>query len=415
MLFTSLVVMTVATAAFSISTSTLRSENDRTNQDAALWLAESEMQRQLAMMKGSGSWRNNHTNDTFVDWHPLTLDGINVGDDSLVRHKFNDSDGDLGDDTFDPVRLTVHAKTGTSHAAVSVELEPDPIPMDLLRYAITAGDDIQIEMNDSVVTERPVQVSDNARGNPDGLLTTPELQCNGRVEMSVRGERQPAAVTMPPHDVVARYISLGTEIPAASIPRSGSDLVIENRLLTKNDNPFGPLDKTGVYWIDAGGARVTIKDCRLEATLAITNATQVRIRSGVVWRYPNKADVILATNTTLTLTNIEPTLDENLPGVNFNPPSSPYRGTQSNLTNDDVYPTELTGILYTSGNIRINSRTDDRTMQITGSVIGRDLRLRGPLAVHSLDEVLAFPPPGLSDPTAMRLIRGSFRRIPPPQ
>ncbi|MGB0597138.1 MAG: hypothetical protein ACPGLY_10640 [Rubripirellula sp.] len=413
-LFTSLVVLTAATAAFSISTSTLRSENDRTNQDDALWLAESEMQRQIAIINGSGTWRDKHTNDTFVDWHPLNLDEVSWSDESSVRHKFYDSDGDLADDTFDPVRLTVHARSGTSHVAVSVELEPDPIPLDLLRYSITAGDDLAIAPSGSVVTEREVQVSDNTTGNPSGLLITPELQCGGRVEISVRGEQKPAQVTMPPHDVVKRYITLGTEIPAAKIPQSNGELRLANRLLTKRDNPFGPVDRAGIYWIDAGGARVVIKDCRFEATLAITNASKIRIRDGVVWRYPNQADVILATNTTLTLANIEPTLDENAVGVNFNPTSSPYRGTESNATANDVYPTELTGILYTSADIRISPRTEGRTLKITGSIIGRDLRLNGSLSLHSLNEVLASPPPGLSDPTPMRLIRSSFRRIPPP-
>ncbi|MDG2224426.1 MAG: hypothetical protein P8L85_23800 [Rubripirellula sp.] len=414
-LFTSLVVLTAATTAFSISTSTLRSENDRTNQDDALWLAESEMQRQLAIIKSSGTWRNKHTNDTFVDWHSLKLDEVSWSDESSVRHKFYDSDGDLADDNFDSVRLTVHARSATSHAAVSVELEPDPIPLDLLRYSITTGDDLKIPTIDSVVTERAVQVSDNTTGSPESLLTTPQLHCSGRVEISVRGEQKTASVTMPPHDVVDRYISLGTEIPNAEIPRSSRDLLLANRLLTKKDNPFGPVDKAGIYWIDAGGARVIIKNCRLEATLAITNSANVRIHNGVVWRYPNQADVILATNTILTLSNITPTLDENTVGVNFNPTSSPYRGTESNLTAKDVYPTELTGILYTSGNMRINRRTDGRTLKITGSLISRDLHLNGSVSLHSLDEVLTFPPPGLSDPTPMRLIRSSFRRIPPPQ
>ncbi|MCP4890217.1 MAG: hypothetical protein GY904_26890 [Planctomycetaceae bacterium] len=115
-----------------------------------------------------------------------------------------------------------------------------------------------------------------------GLLTTPELQCGGRVEVSVHGDQKPAQVTIPPRDVVKRSITLGTEIPADKIPRFNGELLLANRLLTKRDNPSGPVDRAGIYWIDAGGARVIIKDCRLEATLAITNASNIRIRDGVV-------------------------------------------------------------------------------------------------------------------------------------
>lgn len=413
-LFTSLVVMAAVTAALSISTSILKGETDRTSRSDALWFVESELQRQMAIMKTSGAWRSSHTNDTFVAWHPFTLDGVNVTGDSVVRHRFTDVDGDLADDDFDSVQLTVHAKVGNSHAAVTVKLEPDPLPLDLLNYSITAGDDIRFEGGGTVVAERPVQVTDDAKTSSSGMLTTERLECSGNIQMTLRGELRGSSVTLPPRDVVAKYISMGTEIPAAAIPLSGTDLIIEDRLLTTNDNPFGPTDAAGIYWIDAGGGRVEISNCRIEATLAITNCSTIEIGGGIVWRYPLDADVILATNTYVLLDSLEPILDEDDVGVNFNPSSSPFRGTLSNATATDVYPTELRGILYSSGNMRFNPMTDGSTLRVFGSIIGRDIRFDGHVAIHPLDEVLQTPPPGLSDPTPMRLIRGSYRRIPTP-
>lgn len=193
----------------------------------------------------------------------MTLDEVSWSHESSKQYKFYDSDGNLADDTFDPVRLTVHARSGTSHVAVRVEPEPDPIPLDLLRYSITAGDDLAIAPTGNIVTKREIQVSVNTTGDPRSLLTTSELQCSGRVEISVRGEQKPAQVTMPPHDVVNRWSTLGTKIPAAKIPPFNGELLLANRLLTKRDNPFGPIDKAGVYGIDAGGARVIIKNCKV--------------------------------------------------------------------------------------------------------------------------------------------------------
>ncbi len=413
-LFTSLVVMVAVTAALAISTSTLRSENDRTSRGDALWVAESEVQRQLAIIKRGNAWRTDHANDTFVDWHAITFNGASIGSDLAVRHRFTDEDGDLADDDFDPVRLTVHARVGNSHAAVSVDLEPDPIPLDLLRYAITAADDAQFNDGYCVTTERPVQVVDDCKGDAASILTTPRLESGGSIAMTLRGEWDTAKVDLPSRDVVARYISIGTEIPADSVPRDGADLLIDRQLLTPTDNPFGPVDASGIYWIDAGGERLRITDSRIEATLAITNCSLIEIGGGIVWRYPGSAEVILATNTDVILENIEPTLEESIVGVNFNPTSSPFRGNLSNVTTTDVYPTELRGILYTTGNVRIYPKSDGSALHVVGSIIGRDLIFDGHLVVHSLDELWQTPPAGLCDPTPMRLIRGSYRRIPTP-
>ncbi|MFK8112764.1 MAG: hypothetical protein AB8B91_11200 [Rubripirellula sp.] len=410
-LFTTLIVMTAVTAALSISSSSLKSEVDRESRGEALRLAEAEIQRLAALMRTSGSWRTTSANDSFSNWHSLTLDGSSTSDTSQVRFRYNDSDGDLADDLADPVELTVHAKVGRSQAALKVDLESDPVPLDLLNYAVTATDDIQLD-DGTLSTELPVQVSDNCQSNSVGLLTTPRIEIDGSVSTYLRGDSATASITLPSHDVVAEYISQGTQIQTASIPTAGSDLLIQDVVLSPAANPFGATDAKGIYWIDAGGAKLILSNCRLNATLAVRNATLVEINGGVVWNYPTTADVILATDSAVELTSITPTLDENTRNVNFNPALAPYRGT-SNATNTDEYSTEFRGIFYSTGDFRLFN-TGNPAVSLTGAVISSDLHVEGAMTIRQLSEVLTELPLGLRDSTPMRFVRGSFRRVPAP-
>ena len=114
------------------------------------------------------------------------------------------------------------------------------------------------------------------------------------------------------------------------------------------------------------------------------------------------------------LDDVESTLDENARGVNFNPSSSPYRQTLSNASTTDTYPTELRGVIYTTSNVRVNPLIGDATLRLTGILIGRDIRIEGHMTVTPLHSLLDNPPQGLSDPTPMQFVRGSFRRIESP-
>lgn len=416
MLFTTLLVMVSVTAALTISTSNLRGETNRSSRGRALRLAESEIHRQAAIMRASSSWRSTATNNVFSGWHAISTNGDTETGDSLVRHRLNDRDGLLADDPTDSVELTVHARVEGTEAAVTVQLEPDPAPLDLLEYSVTASDDIHFESGGTLCCERPVQVADDCKTNSWGILTTPQLACSGNIQMVLRGDLIDASVTLPSRNVVSEYVALGTELPFASIPQSGGgDLLIQDQLLSPTSNPFGAADPAGIYWLDAGGHDVILSHCRFDATLSIRNADQVEITGGIVWNYPTTADVILATDAPILFTDVEETLDEAARGINFNPTSSPYRQSESNNTATDVYPTELRGVVYTTGNVRLDPLISNAKLHITGALVGRDLRIDGYLNVTHLDELLRTPPPGLSDPTPMRFVRGTFRRIPAPQ
>ena len=413
-LFTTLIVMASVTAALSISTANLRSESDRAHQSAALRLAESEIHRLAALINADSSWRASSANNVFSNWSSRTVDGSQADPASQVRYRLMDRDGDLADEPFDPVQLTVHAKVGSSEAALTVEMESDPTPFDMLDHSVTATDDLQFESGGALTCERTVQVADDCKTNSWGILTTPQLQCSGMVQMALRGGQAPASVSLPSFDVLEQYIAAGTRISTIGIPRSGSDLVIQDRLLTATDNPFGALDASGIYWLDAGGSKVVISHCRLKATLAIRNASEVEISGGIVWDYPTKADVILAADSPIVFRDVEGELSEPDRNVNFNPTSSAFRGTLSNGNTNDVYLSGLRGLLYSTDDLRVGPLVQNSHLRIAGSVIARDIWIEGFVVVTSLDEILTDPPLGLRDPLPMRFVRGSLRRIPAP-
>lgn len=410
-LFTTLIVMATVTAALSISTSRLRGEIDRDSQGEALRFAEAEMHRLAALMQSSSSWRTDHINGVFTAWRSFTVNGVNATGNSQVRFRLVDPDGDLNDDHRDSVELTVHARAGNSQTALSIELEPDPQPLSLLNYSVTAADDIQLE-SATLSCELPVQVFDDCKTNTWGILTTPRIEITGYVQPTFRGDQSTAAITLPALSVVDAYVDQGTEISAASIPAGGAGLLIQDIVLSPASNPFGSVDAGGVYWIDANGAAVEIANSRLDATVAIKNASLVRITGGVTWSFPQNAEVILATDAAIEFTGMEKTLDEATRGINFNPATTPYR-SMSNANATDQYPTEFRGVIHTIGDIRIFN-SGNPVLSFIGSIICSDFEIEGYVTIRELSEIAANPLVGLSDYTPMRFVRGSLRRIPSP-
>ena len=219
----------------------------------------------------------------------------------------------------------------------------------------------------------------------------------------------------PTFDVVARYEDAGTEIEFDSLPIINGSRSIQSVVVSPSANPYGAVDADGIYWIDAEGQQLRISNSRLNAVIAVRDASRILVTGAMNWQHPGETGVILVTNAPVDFDAIEPTLDEPSLAANFNPPSSPYRGKESNLTLSDQFPTELRGVVYSSNNIRVGPTSDGQPLAITGSVICNDLRLYHSLQVRALDEVLSEVPIGFADPSQYRFRSGTFRRVTAPQ
>ncbi|TWU07536.1 hypothetical protein [Stieleria varia] len=413
-LFTALIVSAAVAASLSVSTSGLRSQIDRVNRMAAMRLAESEMHRQASRLSSDANWRNNHTDGAYSSWLNATGLVVSSTDQASVRYQLSDVDGDLSDDDFDDVQLTVHARVGDSQSAITVQLQPAYRGLELLGYGVTALDDLRVEWGAVLNSESAVQVADDCLTSTSGTIVSPLTECSGTIMPAIRGAFAGENVAGPTHDVVDVYMQSGTQIPVSSLPWQSGKRTISNAVLTAGTNPYGSTDANGVYWIDAGGSHVRITNSRLGCTLAIYDASSIELTGAIVWEYAAVPEAILVADAPIYFNAIEPVLSESTLGVNFNPSSSPFRGSISNTTIDDQYDTQFRGLIYSSDDVTVYATSDGSPIWVTGSVIGDDVTLYNDVHIFSLPELVSSPPAGLIDPTPMRFINGTMRRVPTP-
>lgn len=411
-LFTTLIVAGSIATAISLDTTRLKTENSQTDRGFAIRLAEAELHRVAIQLSSDSNWRDNHTHGLVSSWQNW---GTVAGDNTAaVRYQLNDADGNLADDAFDLTTVVAHARFGSAQAAVSVELENGFTPLDVLRYGVTSFDDIQFVGGASLVSERPVQVFDDCKTSSSGIIITPTLECSNVIQVPVRGDIAASAVAVPSFNVVSRYTAIGTEIQRSSLPWRDGSPTIQHTVLSSTQNPYGSADTNGIYWINALGSQITLRDCRIKGTLAVFNASKVQITGAVHWEPPVEGGAILVTHSFMEFSATEPVLSEPILGVNFNPPETPYRETDSNSGTADEFPFQLKGILFTTNDIRVLPTTDGEPLELTGLLIGSDITLFHSLCVHSLDEVLTNVPIGFVDPVPMRFRSGTFHRVPLP-
>ena len=413
-LFSALIVSAAVAAALSVSTANVKSQVDRDNRSIASRFAEAELHRQAARLSADPTWRDNHSNGAYSEWWDVTGLLTTSSDRAMVRYQVSDEDGDLSDDASDLVQLTAHARIGDSESAVTVTLEPGYKGLELLENSVTASDDIRIEYRSSVVCNRNARAIDDCKTSSSGLLVAPRLFTGDRLSTQLRGEHSTGVPTMPSHDVVDVYVQEGTQINASSLPLLSGRLVLSNVLLTAADNPFGSPDSDGIYWIDGGGATLEIANCRFGCTLAVKNVAYTVISGAVVWEPATNPEAILVSSSSIAISGIDPQLDEVALSKNFNPPSSPYRGSESNSTISDSFPTEFRGLIYSPSDIYVLATNNGEPVRLNGPVIGHDVVFFHDVQIMDLPDITDRPPRGFINPVAMRFIHGSMRRVPTP-
>lgn len=405
-LFSSLLVATAVAGALALSTAQLRRSNGRADRLSVIQLAESELHLQAARMQASTAWRSSLGNGDFSAWRDL-LGG-------RVRHSFTDLDGNLGDDSFDQVTLTIHAQLDATEAAISAELVNRTSPMSLLRYNATALEDLRIDNSAHVATEAPVQAGDDCRTNDSGVLVTPKLEYDDVLTATVRGDTGSSAPVGPTADAFDRYEAIGTKIPRGVFPKLGSDRLMENVVLSSTHNPYGTADPNGIYIIDAGNRALVLRNCRIEGTLVVRRGTGVRVRGGMLWNSLDPERTALLSEASLTFELLTPGLSEATQATNFNPPHTPARGGESNETLANVYPTSIAGVVYSLGDIRIDPLADNARLHVAGALIANNIVVTARLSLTHVPELVANPPLGFRDPAPMQFVRGSLRRVPTP-
>ncbi|QDT06767.1 hypothetical protein K227x_51830 [Rubripirellula lacrimiformis] len=413
-LLTSLVVSSLLAAALTVSTATLSGQSDIEDRGRAIRLAESEMHRLASTMRVSTLWRTANISGDFSTWRTWSSGAVVLsGPPGQVRYRYTDLDGDLADDPRDDVELTVHTKVGRAEYAVSATLQWDRVPYRWLNYDVTSFDNLGFQYWSTLSTEGPTQVAGDCTATLGGYLMTPQLECNGSVSSTLQGTQVAGNIGSPPADLVGQYELAGTVVLRGSIPVISSNHTIQKCVLSPTSNPFGAANAEGVYNIDMQNQKLVIQDCRISGTLAIRNASEIVIRNGVHWSYPTTADAILVTDSPVTITGIDRSFGEADLNVNFNPTSTPFRGT-SDIEKDDLYSSEFRGVIYSSSTATLEATDGDWNLIIIGAVVANGISVTGHASIFKLHELSDDPADRLCDPNPMRFVRGSWRRIDSP-
>ena len=312
------------------------------------------------------------------------------------------ADNDLNDNDVAPVRIHGRGRVGHAVRAYSVVAFPFGSALDVLRCAVHAGGELDV---DDVLDVRLGPASSNALiGLNNGQIIGAAEALLVDVPANVtEGATFPVpAKTMPGAAVWAVYKLMATEIRYSDLP-SGN---LEHILISAASNPYRP-DKTnsdGLYFIKIPAfTNLGIQDCRIEGTLAIelSDSASLKILPNVVWK-PHRADypALIAYTTKDTATDVEidcsGQIDETSSGVNFNPPHTPFFG-QSDADTADTYNASLRGLFHVIRNVATpSSRTKIESQRtIRGAIIADgEIRVIGPCRVAADPMLLANPPLG---------------------
>jgi hypothetical protein len=193
--------------------------------------------------------------------------------------------------------------------------------------------------------------------------------------------------------------------------REAGTRYIEHVVLGSGSNPYGArtVSSNGVYSINAPGEKIVIRNCRINGTIVVQSADEVRLENAISWEPTGRNfPALIANATTKELTSVS-SLQENTIGINANPVSAPYRGV-SDSDASDSYPSIISGAMVSTNDISLEGVSElsgpimcDSDMEVTSN----DLK------INFRSDMILNPPPGFfADPPPMRLTHSSLQSAP---
>jgi len=195
--------------------------------------------------------------------------------------------------------------------------------------------------------------------------------------------------------------------------------VIHRKVLSPASNPFGSGVKNaqGIYVLDCGGNKISIRNSRIIGTLILLNqhengseiAGSLNWAPAVISADPMTTNLpVLLSNKRLNLFFTNTALDEGLRNANFNPTGTPYNDSQDS-DKSDSYPSLLNGVIYTEKDVEIqNSPT------ITGVLVGdNDITATNSTLNLKYDSTYyeRNAPPGFQAAVTYYVVPGSYRQV----
>ena len=187
---------------------------------------------------------------------------------------------------------------------------------------------------------------------------------------------------------------------------------LEHRLLSPSSNPFGAANANGIYVLDCGGKDVIIADSRIVGTLMLKHAgSNSSIRGSMNWQPAVANYPALLTDSSIEIKLNSTALSEATLALNFNPPGSPYpyAGGTANTTATDSYPSQISGIVYSSNDMDLSGQTT-----IFGQItVGGKTKISGTSLKLTYSNIFYnTPPPGFDvGGVPMNPVPGTWQRV----
>jgi hypothetical protein len=193
--------------------------------------------------------------------------------------------------------------------------------------------------------------------------------------------------------------------------REAGTRYIEHVVLGSGSNPYGPgtVSSNGIYSIYAPGEKIIIRNCRINGTIVVQSAEEVRLEDALSWEPTGRNFPALIADAPIEEWTSIASLQENTIGINVNPVSSPYWGVSDNDASDS-YPSLISGAMVSTSDILLRG-----VSELSGPVVSdREIEVRSTdLKINFRSDMILNPPPGFfADPPPMRLTLSSLQSAP---
>jgi hypothetical protein len=391
---------------------------------SACVLAESAVEYALSAISADTAWRTTYTSG--VEVTKIAFGG------GIISFKIVDEvDGNLSNNTSDPVRIYGYGRVGGATQAFSV-VAAGTDPLTCLNAPLVVSGNFTWGAFTANATGMTIASNGNMSDTSSGSTSTVKgnLEAGGSINLintTLTGtQKSGVAVTkrdLPKASVFDPYIAAGTAIPYTFLPAySGGGRAIQSTVLAPTANPYNILSPNalGVYVIDCANQKITILNCRIVGTLVILNPGAGSsigadgVNDEVNWapavtNYPCllvKGDMKIgfgaATNSTLTETAL----------LNFNATVPyPYPGGTTDLLGADKYPSRIQGMVYISGNVTGSQSGGGTFPRVDTLIVGGNYSVTKDTIYPVYWSVyLSYPPPGFTGSGTPRPTSGTWRR-----
>lgn len=402
------IVAMMALAAMHVVRLNLKAATSRNERYEAVVLASSAVENGLIVLENDANWRTSLQSGAEYPSTPVTFGG------GTFTWKLVDADGNLADDLSDTVLLQGIGRVGGVTHVEQVRLQPIDAGLTCLEASLHCQGSVFAIFGPDLVTNQMASSNQHISFSFDSDLTG-DAEAVGTISGSVSGSETTGITPrqMPGSDAFDYYINMGTLIDINLLPVGPSYRSLEKVLLSPQSNPYGTPNPEGIYVLDCLGGELRVRDLRVLGTLVLLNpAASSRIEHEVhfepaIANFPS----LLVKGNIQVRNDTWNQLNESAEGVNFNPPGSPYQGTEDSDTSD-IYPNLIKGLVYVSGILDLPQ--DWAPSTIDGVVVCGSISFGSDLNLTYRSWFLDYPPPGFAAGSTMRISPGSWVRAPSP-